>query len=816
MGTTDSVAPERSAFSDRRPGGSTPPGEAERPAVRPFWRFLPGITAYLFLVVLLLLADTSVGDVARYTGYALWGVLLPGTLVFRALRWRPYSLLEDLAYGAVTGLVLELVAWFLLVSLGAQSVAVAWPLAVVIPFAAVPRLRRHWHPRGYQASSSLGWSWSVAGTVMLSSAYFHQVFLSRYPVLPTGETSRIFGDMPYMLSLAANAKQHVPLTVPQAAGEPLYYHWFSFAHMAMTDMVGHIDLPVVESRLMVPALAALSMVITAVVARRLTGRAWAGPLAAVLVFAVGEFTATYPNNVNTWTFGAPAVRLMFWSSLSLTYSQPLLIALMGVVGDALRRSGIKAKAGKSGGEDGKAAEAGRSGGGAPLFGPGVFVLTALFALASSAAKASTLPVTLAGLAVAGFMMLIGTRRVPWTVVGLGAILTGAQVFATAVIFNFESYGLEIAPFGNIQSYWADPGHARPAAFQALVVAATLAAFLLNHHVKLLGMIPLLRHRRFPLEPVQWFLLGAAVAGPAAYLTVNGYNSSYFTIAALPFGVVLSAWGYCESFERAALPRRAKAALAVAALAFIALLTFAIYRYSDAWAKFVQRLCGDSEATASYSLLLAALGAAAALALIALVCGALWWLVGRARPALRGRGGIVLLTAALAAGSPGLAHDALQSREEAWVGSWVLPGSQVEAARWIRAHSEPSDVLVTNSHCWEFDDYANGPACNNVRSQWLSGYSERSVLIEGWAYAPRAVALTRGGTAYDGPFWDQELFALNEDAVYRPTEAKLRTLHDLYHVRYVVVHRPTGHESPRLRELAPQVFDNGRIAVYRLP
>ncbi|WP_327134210.1 hypothetical protein OG311_29950 [Streptomyces sp. NBC_01343] len=814
MGTTDSVAPERTALSDRRPGGSTSPGEVGRPAVHLLWRFLPGLTAYLFLVVLLLLADTSASDVARYTGYALWGVLLPGTLVFRALRRRPFSLLEDFAYGAVTGLVLELVAWFTLVSLGAQSVAVAWPLAVVIPFAAVPRLRRHWRPRGYRASSA-GWSWSVAGTVMLSSAYFHQVFLARYPVLPAGETNRIFGDMPYMLSLAANAKQHVPLTVPQAAGEPLYYHWFSFAHMAMTDMVGHIDLPVVESRLMVPALAALSMVITAVVARRLTGRAWAGPLAAVLVFAVGEFTATYPNNVNTWTFGAPAVRLMFWSSLSLTYSQPLLIALMGVVGDALRRTGIKAVAGKSGGADGEDAGAGPGGGGAPLFGRGVFVLTALFALASSAAKASTLPVTLAGLAVAGLVMLIGTRRVPWTVVGLGAILAGAQVFATAVIFHFESYGLEIAPFGNVQSYWADPGHARPAAFQALVVAATLAAFLLNHHVKLLGMIPLLRRRKFALEPVQWFLLGAAVAGPAAYLTVNGYNSSYFTIAALPFGVVLSAWGYCESFERAVLPRRAKAALAVATLAFIALLTFAIHRYSNAWAKFVQRLCGDREANASYSLLLAALGAAAALALIALVCGALWWLAGRARPALRGRGGIVLLTAALAVGVPGLAHDVLQSRQEAWVGSWVLPGSQVDAARWLRAHSEPSDVLVTNSHCWEFDDYANGPACNNTRSQWLSGYSERSVLIEGWAYAPRAVALTRGGTAYDGPFWDQELFALNEDAVYRPTEAKLRTLHDRYHVRFVVVHRPTGHESPRLRELARPVFDNGRVAVYRL-
>ncbi|WP_411105281.1 hypothetical protein [Streptomyces sp. cmx-4-9] len=762
---------------------------------------MPAVAAYLLLVSLLLATDTTVSDVARYTFYVLWGILLPGTLVFRALRRTPYTLVEDLAFGAVTGLVLELAAWALFVGIGAQTVAIAWPLAVVIPFAVVPRLRRHWRPRGYR-SPSLGWSWSVAGTVMLSSAYFHQVFLSQYPVLANEETSRIFGDMPYMLSLAANAKHNVPLTLPQAAGEPLHYHWFTFAHMAMTDMVGHLDLAVIQSRLMVPALAALAMVITAVVARRLIGRAWAGPLAALLVFAAGEFTASYPNGVDSWTFGAPAVRLVYWASLSLTYSQPLLIALLGVIGEALR-----------GRHHSKDHSQGTNS--APPIGCGAFVLVALFAVASSAAKASTLPVTLAGLALAGLMLLVSTRRVPWTVVGLGAIVAGAQVFATAAIFNFESYGLEIVPFGNVRQYWADGGHPRTTALQALVVAATLLAFAVNHQLKLLGAIPLLRRRRFQLEPVQWFLLGAAVAGPAAYLLVNGYNSSYFTIAALPFGAVLSAWGYCESFERAALPKPARAALAAGTVAFVALLTLVIYRYSDDWARFVLRSTGDDRAATSYSQLLPALAAAAALALIALISGLLWWASSRVRPALAGRGGIVLLTAALAVSTPGLFHDALQTRETRWTYSWVMPGTQVQAARWIRAHSEPEDVLVTNSHCWQFEDYADGGGCDNVRSQWLSAYSERSVLVEGWAYAPRAMAMAGGAAAYGGPFWDQELFKLNEGAIYTPTTATLRRLHDQYRVRYMVVHRPSGVESPRLHDLAKKVFDNDRMAIYEL-
>ncbi|MEV7778101.1 hypothetical protein [Kitasatospora sp. NPDC088351] len=799
MGSTDRTATSPEAPGGSRPGDpgrSTPAGAHEDSVLLRLRRFAPAAAAYLFLVALLLSADTSAGDIARYTFYAAWGVLLPGTLVFRALRRRPYTLIEDLAFGAATGLVLELGAWALLMPLGLQQAAIAWPLLVVVPFAAVPALRRHWRPSGYRRQSE-GWSWAVAGAVALTSAYYYQVFLSKFPILPTDETTRQYGDLPYLLSLAGNAKHNFPLTLPQAAGEPLHYHWFTFVHMAMGDMVGHIDLPVIEMRLMVPALSALGILITAVVAQRLSGRAWAGPVAAVLVFAVGEFTAAYPNNVSSWTFGAPAVRLMSFVSLSLTYSQPLLIALIGVVGDALRRS-----------REG-AAQA------VPAIGRGAFVLTGLFALASSAAKASSLPVTLAGLAFAGLMVLIGTRRIPWTIVGLGAVLGAAQLFATAVIFDFESYGLEVIPFGNIQQYWADPQHSRSAAVQAVVVAATLVAFLLNHQLKVVGMVPLLWRSRLNLDPVQWFLLGGAVAGPAAYLAVNGFNSSYFTIAGLPFGVLLSAWGYSEAFDRAALPGRARAALAAGALTLIAVLTFVLYRYSAQWAEHAIGLFGDTKVWTSYTPLLPALVAAAALAGIALLCGLAWWALSRGVPALRGRGGIVLLTATLAVGVPGLALDALQARKVLWEGTWVLPATQVDAARWIRSHSDPADVLATNSHCWQFDDYVNGPYCDNYRSHWLGAYSERSVLIEGWAYAPRLMATAGGAAATTATFWDEALLKLNEEAFYQPTPDILSRLHNDHHVRYLVVQRKAGAESPLLRNLAKQVFDNGRVAVYEL-
>ncbi|MGW2251885.1 hypothetical protein ACWCXH_17020 [Kitasatospora sp. NPDC001660] len=797
MGTTDSTAPALGTPSaaEGRTGASVPgAAPAPRGAGARLVRFLPALAAYALLVALLLAADTSVPDVARYTFYVLWGVLLPGTLVFRTLRRHPHTLVEDLAFGAVVGLVLELAAWAVLVGLGLQSAATAWPLAVVIPFLAVPRLRRHWFPRGYRRTST-GWNWSVAGIVGVTSAYLYEAVLSRNPILPDTETTRQYIDLPYLLSLAGNAKNNFPLTFPQAAGEPLHYHWFTFAHMAMTDLVGHIDLPVVQMRLMVPALVALAMVITAVVGHRLSGRAWVGPVAALLVFVVGEFSAAYPNNTPNWTFGAPLVPLMAWASLSLTYSQPLLMGLIGVIADALRLRGDEE-------EDGRERP--------PAFGRGAYVLVGLFALASSAAKASSLPVTLAGLAFAGLMVLIGTRRIPWAIVRLGAIVAGAQLFATAVLFRFESYGLEVVPFGNVQRYWADPAHTRTAVTQAVVVAATLIAFVLNHQLRLAGMIPLIWRRRLRLEQSQWFLLGGALAGPAVYLVVNGFNASYFTLAGLPFGVLLSAWGYCEVFERAALSARGKAALAVGTLAFVGLLTYGIHHYAGDWATFALKAVGDAKGAESYAPLVPALAAAAALAAVAAVCGLLWWAAGRALPGLRRRGAVVLLTGALVAGAPSLLLDVQQSKHVVWDGAWPMPASQVEAARWVRAHSKPSDVLVTNDHCRSEDDYAvAGQNCWNALSFWLSAYSERSVLVEGWAYSPRLMS------EKSSSFWDQPLLKLNDDAIHHPTADILRQLRDRYHVRYLVADRKPAPESPLLKTLATPVFDDGRVAVYEL-
>ncbi|PWU61537.1 hypothetical protein DLE60_05155, partial [Micromonospora globispora] len=202
--------------------------------------------------------------------------------------------------------------------------------------------------------------------------------------------------------------------------------------------------------------------------------------------------------------------------------------------------------------------------------------------------------------------------------------------------------------------------------------------------------------------------------------------------------------------------------------------------------------------------------AAGLTLVALLVALCWpVLVGR-WPALAGRGTLLLLTAALVAGAPGLVMDGAAAHHYPNGGAYAvvsMPASRVEAARWVRAHSAPDDVVATNVHCRQV---VNGWC--DARSFWLSGYAERAVLVEGWAFAPRMVGLPEGPYA---PFWDAGRLRANDAAFTTPTAAGLAELRDRYGVRWLVVDREVAPESPELRSLADLRFENGRMAVYRL-
>jgi hypothetical protein len=185
----------------------------------------------------------------------------------------------------------------------------------------------------------------------------------------------------------------------------------------------------------------------------------------------------------------------------------------------------------------------------------------------------------------------------------------------------------------------------------------------------------------------------------------------------------------------------------------------------------------------------------------------WWFAGYRWRFLRGRGALVALTAVLLAGAPGLIMDERKSLRYPNGGAYApisLPETRVDAARWVRDHSSPDDILATNAHCIGYF----GTLCD-PRSFWLSAYAERRVLVEGWAFAPRVA--TNGIV----PFWDPAKLAANDAAFTSPTRAGLDDLRTRYGVRWLVVDRQVAVESPELGTLAHKVYDNHRLAVYSL-
>jgi hypothetical protein len=732
-------------------------------------RWLPLLAGLGTVAAILLWCDTPVTDLAKYLAYAVGAVIVPGTLVYRTLRRTPHTLVEDVAMGVAVGLVLELSAWAAFSALGGQGWLWLWPLAVIVPFATVPALRRHWRPHGYRPTP-VGWSWSVAAVVVFFTGYLAAVFLRRNPVLPTGESTEQYLDLAYQLSLAGEAKHHMPLDLPQVAGEPLYYHWFGYAHMGVVSLIGHIDLPVVVLRLAIPALCAAAVVLTAVIGWRVSGRPYAGAAAAALFFVIGEVDFTHPT---AQLFGTQAT-FVVWHGMSMIYSWVLLLALIGPVADVLGSS-------------------------VPRLGPGAYPLAAALMLASGGAKASSLPVVIAALLFTVAILAVATRRLPGPAVAMLGLAIGAQLVATAVLFHFQTYGVGIGPLQGLAKYWLpDAGRSFPAQF--LVVLAVFVAFYVNMELRGAGILALLYLRHGRLDPVQVFLLGGALAGPLIYLTFSqpSGGNEYFTRAGFAFAVLLSAWGYALVFDRA----RPSAALRTGLGAFAAGLAVVLVLVQLGYAGSVVA------APSTYRPLVPLLCWALLFALGCGVAGLAWRPVSRHLPKLRGRGAVTLLTAVLVFGAPGLVMDAYKSIQHPNGGAYFnvhLPRSRVDAARWVRDHSRPDDVIATNDHCLP---WGSGPC--DPRVFWLSAYSERSVLVEGWGFAPR---MQVPGTA--GGFWDPALLARNDAAFSAPTQAGLAALRRDRKVRFLVVDRTVSTESNTLRDLAVLRFDNGRMLVYEL-
>ncbi|MFI5894423.1 hypothetical protein ACIA5D_30410 [Actinoplanes sp. NPDC051513] len=731
---------------------------------------LPWLIPAAVLVVALLATGTPAWDIIRYAAYFGLAVLLPGTLVHRALRGTRGNLPEDLGLGGATGLLLMLADWALAAATGLQILLPAWPVLIVALFVVVPQLRRHWRIAEPQPLPQ-GWHWALAFGVTL--VVFWLLPSWRSSPLPPADAIW-YQDLGYHLALVRELMRSMPFQVPQLAGDILHYHYLSDADMATASMITRIDPATMLLRLWLPAIAALTALVTAALARQLAGKWWAGALGGAL--AVGGF----PLVLGTPTIAAGSYALSFLSP-SAVYQLPLVALLLSIAVDVLR---------------------GRRVGWTWLI---VFPL----AVACAGSKSSGLPPIVAGLVAAGLPVVLWHReRLRSTLALLGLVLAamvvGLKLFsgggAGVLTFQPLTFLYLVAPYRqtlgvhDLNDGVFPPGIAHASAGGLLFVAALLVWWALMQAGRLAGLTMIVRR-----DPSAWLLAGITVAGAGGMwlLWHPSASQGYFYTGVLPFATVLTVWLLAE---RSPGLRPVFAGLAAGFVWAVIASLIGLWFF-------------DPPAHTIVSWSWALLRPVLLTALVAAV-GAL--LLRRRRQAIP----IALLAAVLGAGLGAFAFQTAKSTPAALktpappAPSRMVSRDEMAAAQWLDRQAGKNDVIATNVHCQLLPNRAK--VCD-ARAFWVVALTGRRAVVESWSYTDQAVAANNvNGLKYvyqPAPY--PERFALNERVFARGDPADVAELRTQYHVRWLFADSRYGPVSPQLARSAVVRHTAGPVTIYEL-
>jgi hypothetical protein len=750
---------------------------ASRRSTDPAVRSLPWLIVGVAWVAGLHRWGTPLPDIAAYSLYWALTLVLPGTLMHRALRGSRGNLPEDLGYGAVVGLVLEMVAWALSAVVGGQSLLRWWAAPVVVAFVAVPALRRHWRITDPEPLPAR-WSWMIAGALLAAIGWG----LSDWATVPLPPTDFVYyQDLFYHLSLVHELTRTVPFEVPQLAGDTLRYHYLSDAHMAAASMITGVSPTTILLRLFAVPIVGAAIVAFAALARDVTGRWWAGPLAGAVAVCGQAFALRSPIGVN----GSTAIS---YGSPSLTYAMPLLALLLAIAVDALRHRTSRS----------------------------VWFLVPVLAVVCAGAKSSLVPPVFAGLLLAGLMAWWRDRRVPWRVVGLLGGLTVAMAIGVKLFAGGGSGVLAVQPLALLgwippyaETLGADDGPdaggllplgLRTASGPGLVyVAGIIAWWFVMQTPRLLGVTMLAtRTRRF--DPVAWLLAGTTAAGlGAAWLFYHPAQSQiYFFQCVAPVGALLTVWLLADRFQGWRAPVIGFAAGTVWPLVIPATTRPADPERWTVWAKALAL-------PAVWTLCAAVLVTAVALLFradrAALVSGAMAAVLGLSL----GSGPVVTIHRLVERWSSTVTKPVDPRR--------IITAEEQQGALWLDAHAAPDDVVATNVHC---QPISRSKPCD-ARAFWVSGLGGHRTVLEGWGYSDEALAAHgRNGLGFLlQPAPDPALKDRNDRLFTAPTAADLAAFRREYGVRWLLADHRASTVSPRLAELTTVRYRSGTVIVYEL-
>lgn len=254
--------------------------DTRRTALRTSARWLPAVVC-LVASYAAAHAHIPLGDSSVYLLATIWSVLLPGVLVLRLCRGQADSLLAELAVGFVVGIMTQLAAWALFVSLGAGQWLALYPLPLVAAAALIPRWRTRLKLMPYARREPWWAVWSITASYVVSVGLLATRTFASNPLPPS--RVRWYPDLYWHVAVAASARTSVPPAVPQVSGQTLKYHWFSHAHMAADSLVSHVDLLLVATRLWYLPVYAAIVALTYLLATRLTRTPKAGVVALALL-----------------------------------------------------------------------------------------------------------------------------------------------------------------------------------------------------------------------------------------------------------------------------------------------------------------------------------------------------------------------------------------------------------------------------------------------------------------------------------------------------------------------------------------------------
>ncbi|WP_027342865.1 hypothetical protein [Hamadaea tsunoensis] len=751
-------------------------------------RTLPWLIVAAVTVVGLLWSNTPATDIARYAAYWAGCVVLPGTLIFRALRGSRGNLPEDIGFGAITGLVAELPMWALGVGTGQQHWLWAWPIPVVALFAGVPRLRRFWRieePRPLP----IAFSWSVAGIMSLMVGWFAVVFWGNNPLPPA--THSLFEDLYYHWANSAELSRTITPQQPQMAGVALHYHWFSDAHRATAHLISGVPISTVLLRLWWAPVVLAGVLVICGLARQVTGAWWSGPLAASAAMLFSD-TVIWPR------FSSYPVRLLASYSPTLTYSIPVLVVTASLLVDVARGKRM-----------------GRA-----------WVLVPVFLLASAGSKSSSIPVLLCGVVTAaGAAWMIHRRPPKGLLVALAATVGVLALAAPIIAGGLPGSGLQLgaaftfkAQYINVIGSSSIPGTGGflPPSLQTvgsltkLFFPLLIVSFLISQLPRLLGLVALLRPR-IRRDPAAWLLAGTSVGGLGAALLVSHVANGelYFWYSAVAAGSVLGAWLIVDL-----APARQRRIFVIGGLVAGGLLAKVLYSYGPG---------GRGSWKHDWAYLLGA----PLVSLIAILgLGALAWRVlPRLTPrasVLTGKGAVVMVTCLFGLGFFSAGYEIYYTVKPAVQGHGPSAGSkgsfwvtaeEMRAAQWLAANAPANDVVATNIHC---ENLVTEPNCIN-RSFWVSGLTEHRVVLEGWAYqeATQAAHGKDGLPYFKQPAPDLERLSINDQVFTNPTAEVVGRLQQQYGAHWLYADDRAGAVSPDLTKYAQVRYHEGTVTVYEL-